>query len=471
MDNDLIITATIWTDSVEVNGNDSVFYLNRIMCDTCVTIIGGPNSCDTCYAAINRPQFFQRSVSVFSNGAVNFRDTGNLMLMTLANVSDTWLFDSSWNVSATVTSIGMDSIFGSFDSIKTILLTTGDTIILSQNFGVLQFPHGYGTNSYYRLAGIEGRNLGEQVPKFADFFDFDVGDMFEYKIADYTMECHPKDVIFKYTITNRLVNGNVYDFAVDGIKLLHDWMLWNPSCAPHDYYWTELFSNYHIVFIDSATHVTNKFNREYFILNYQIPELDIPCFGNYDSIYDRIRMFPDSNNLLQKSFGISGLPDVNNQSYYFYLNYLTDTLNPSGLNIAWQSHSLIYTVGLGVTAKSYSSCFEPSYEEHLTAYRKNGDTVGVFTPDSILLMGLKQEQFKDDVLISPNPATSILLISHLPHKLMEISLTDIQGKTLLKKTAEDFQVELDINDVESGLYFITIKSSAGIFSKKVLIQH
>ncbi|MEO8087131.1 MAG: T9SS type A sorting domain-containing protein [Bacteroidota bacterium] len=471
LDNDPVITSTIWSDSVTVNGTDSVFFLNRIMCDTCATVIGGPNPCDTCYAMKNIPQFFQRQTNVSSLGIVNFRDTGNIVINTLAALNDSWLFDSLQNITATVIAVATDSVFGNFDSVKTILLTSGDTIKLSQNFGVLQYPHHYGLNSYYRLAGIEGRGLGAQVPKFTDFFNFNVGDMFEFEISDYTWECHPQEEIFKYSIINKQVNGSQYEFTIQGIKLIHDWTIDNLNCIPHNYYWTSLYNNFIVTYYDSASHVTNRFNKEYFILNNQVPELDIPCYGNLDSINDHVRMFLDSNGVIQKSFGIAGLPGPYNWSYYFNLNYSNDILNPGGLGDAYQSYSMVYTFGLGVTAKTYSSCFEPWYEEHLTAYRKNGDTVGVFTSDSVLTVGLKEYNFISQIRISPNPASTSFSIYTSSEGEAQISITNLQGQILKTESIFSDHAEINVTDIENGLYFVRIKTADGIFSKMVMVLH
>src|SRR6186713_2375289 len=144
LDSDEVISATIWADSVDWNGSDSVFYLNRVLCDSCATFIGGPNPwCDSCYGLKNQPQFMQRKSVVSASGMVNFRDTNNIVLNTLAALNDTWLFDSVQSISATVLAISQDSVFGNTDSVKTLLLTTGDTVKLSKSYGLLQFPNGY----------------------------------------------------------------------------------------------------------------------------------------------------------------------------------------------------------------------------------------------------------------------------------------------------------------------------------------
>src|SRR6185436_16594747 len=100
LDADNVITATLWVDSVQLIGTDSVYFLNRIMCDTCATVINGPNNCDSCYGLKNQPQFLQRQSIASTNGIFNLRDTGNIVINTLAALNDSWLYDSVQNISA-----------------------------------------------------------------------------------------------------------------------------------------------------------------------------------------------------------------------------------------------------------------------------------------------------------------------------------------------------------------------------------
>jgi len=61
-------------------------------------------------------------------------------------------------------------IFNRADSIKTIQLSTGDTIIISKNYGIFRFDDIF-ENNKYSLVGINNL-LGDSVPDFFDFFDF-----------------------------------------------------------------------------------------------------------------------------------------------------------------------------------------------------------------------------------------------------------------------------------------------------------
>jgi hypothetical protein len=470
LNNDQIITATVWADSFQLNGADTILFLNRIMCDTCVTIIGGPNPCDTCYAAKNRPQFFQRQVSVSPNGIVNFLDTGNVVLNTLANLNDSWVFDSTWNVSATVISLGMDSVFGNFDSVKTILLSSGDTIILSQNFGVLQFPKGYGQNSYYRLVGIEGRNLGEQVPKFSDFFNFDIGDMFEYHDIGYFVygcqgiisDYQGCNIIRKYLVVNKNISGDTISYQIQGNRIQYCFALGMPwirdTCID--------LINETDTYIDSSDHFCNKFNREFLPLDYNLSADTFIFF----KIYDALRMRNDMHSVTTKSFGAQNIGTPTEYYYDTLLSQASDTLTNAYFGGAYCAYSGTYRVGLGLTDYARGACFEGSYESHLMAYRKGNDTVGIFTTDSVFTVGLSQLDHKEQIIISPNPSDNLVRISFPINNEAEVFLIDIQGKILITASINDSSIELNVSHIESGIYFITIKSSDGIFSKKVLIQ-
>lgn len=66
-----------------------------------------------------------------------------------ADVGETWNFTS--DIIATTVSIGEQEIFGEMDSIKTIVLSTNDTIVLSQNKGLIRYPDFENQGKYYEL--------------------------------------------------------------------------------------------------------------------------------------------------------------------------------------------------------------------------------------------------------------------------------------------------------------------------------
>jgi hypothetical protein len=484
LDNDQVISATIWADSVHWNGSDSVFYLNRVLCDSCATIIGGPNSlCDTCYGLKNQPQFMQRKSVVSVSGMVNFRDTNNIVLNTLATLNDTWLFDSVQSVSATVLTISADSVFGNPDSVKTILLTTGDTVKLSKSYGLLQFPNGYGFNSYYRLVGIEGRNLGEHIPRYADFFNFDVGDMFEYHgYSGYLIlgQCFPLTPdqyctwIRKFTVISKTQAADTLFIGISGLRQETCTSISSPF-PPFPTCTTATTLSGVIYFVDSAANWLNRsYPNQALKLENIFENYALPCFSN-DSAFDFVKVSRDSNSRIAKFVGMENaacsLASVNcNFRYQSEIHRFSDTLfyNTNG---PVGEYSQAAATGLGIIHYGVSHCFEGGIGEDLVAYRKGNDTVGVFTPDSVLVSGVGEQASSIELSIFPNPASDQISILFSGYTAGEIRLTDISGQVLLNQILEGDEVTLKTDHLSNGMYFVLIKTKDQVISKRVLVIH
>ena len=153
-----LITRTLRVDSVKVVNGDSLFYLNRIVtgCDTCS---------DTAYRLCNQATFLGKEMVKKAGGLFWFRSPGSLVVKSFANTGQTWLYDTLNNIQAQVVQKSFEPVFGINDSIKQIQLSNGKTLLLSKSFGFIQFQE---SGMDYQLEGIEGRNLGQQVPLFRD---------------------------------------------------------------------------------------------------------------------------------------------------------------------------------------------------------------------------------------------------------------------------------------------------------------
>lgn len=81
-----------------------------------------------------------RSMKQLPGGIYRFADTLIFELSVNNGINDSWMFDAANNISATVLYSGIQTVFGSNDSVKTALLSTNDTILPSGNHGILQFP-------------------------------------------------------------------------------------------------------------------------------------------------------------------------------------------------------------------------------------------------------------------------------------------------------------------------------------------
>ena len=175
------IIFSVWVDSIDFNGTDSVYFLNRVVrpCDTCsINYIDSihqqyPGYSNNLFFR-NQPQFLQRKINWNLLSLSSWlNDTASWALYPQLNSGSNWLFDTIHSITANLSDKTTGLVLGMNDSLEIIILSTGDSIVLSKNYGVVKFPAVFGTNLYYRLIGIEGLiNTGIKVPDFFDIFNY-----------------------------------------------------------------------------------------------------------------------------------------------------------------------------------------------------------------------------------------------------------------------------------------------------------
>ena len=251
IDTSYVISNTIWVDSVSFSGSDSVYFLNRIAvkCDTFNDVNQYP------IIIFNMPQFLKKKISFGNDGIYIFKDSSEFIINSLSAQGESWIFDSLNNVSATVTSFSEVLVFDIMDSVKTILLSTGDTIILSKSFGIIQFPSVLYSQINFRLKGIEGLGLGQKVPNFWDFYNFEVGDVFEYSGNIGWPEFWDMWTK-KYTITSKQITSSGYNYNV--------YYVLNQMQSNGVWIHSTIYSSDSIIsFQDSVNHIANKYQNEF----------------------------------------------------------------------------------------------------------------------------------------------------------------------------------------------------------------
>ncbi|MEO0473482.1 MAG: hypothetical protein AAF206_27970, partial [Bacteroidota bacterium] len=90
---------------------------------------------------IDAPQFLLRTIDHLAD-RIWFHDPGSFVLLTQTEVGQQWLFDTTAQVMALHERTSIETIYEQQDSVRLILLSTGDSIRWSQNYGLLQFPDG-----------------------------------------------------------------------------------------------------------------------------------------------------------------------------------------------------------------------------------------------------------------------------------------------------------------------------------------
>jgi len=459
--NSSMATTSVWIDSVKNN----VSYLNRIIapCDTCISSHLANDSYDTAYVLSNQPNFLQRQITRLSHGVYNFRDKGNIVIHTTDTLRTTWLFDSINNINAQVISKITTPIFSLSDSVQVIKLSSGDTIILSKNYGILQYPKAYGSHPYYKLVGIEGINKGLQTVKFKDFFNFSVGDIFQYSINNQNYIFTPPlftEGLKKITILSRIKNTDTIRYQVKTTLLDSTWLGGSPATTTFS---TSIDT---LTFIDSVNHFTNLYT------NQLVPVTVPPHFAFITTpAINQLQIDVDTNNLSVKRYGVV-CPNTTHSNTNYGVASSVDTINPylylvrNGVLILGREAK----VGLGITSDVYNN-YDELKTLCLTSYVKGTDTVGSIIPDAQISSIATNKINSFSITVFPNPANDKINITFSSFYKGEIEIYNNSGQQVFTASVNNIsQYKMDISNFSAGIYLIKCNYNNSFSTKKIIIQ-
>jgi hypothetical protein len=102
------------------------------------------------------------------------------------------------------------------------------------------------------------------------------------------------------------------------------------------------------------------------------------------------------------------------------------------------------------------------------AVGSNAGHVRVFENSSVV--GVNNVDYKDEVNAIPNPAVDFITI-HSRHKVTSYNLVSIDGRLIKQKDGLNLsEFPIDIHDLTSGLYILTIQTQGGKSSLKIVKQ-
>ncbi|MCF6342951.1 MAG: T9SS type A sorting domain-containing protein [Bacteroidales bacterium] len=453
-----LINNTVKIDSVGYYENDPVLFLNTIAaeCDTCD---GNSIPCSNWGNSPYRylivvPNFLQKQLHIMDDGKWYFQDTAGFVLLPRANLSDSWLFDTANNVLATITEKSFTEVFGQvFDSVKTISLSNGKVIRLSKNYGILEFPDLRGDAEPAFLSGIEGTtNAGTQIYHFRDYFDFNIGDIFQYWFDQYQVidQVYYTTRYTKYQIVSKEISADTIRYGIEGII---------QENTDNGFRFSDT-----LVFIDSAKHITNRY---------------INTLADYES-----ESFLEGMYLVRLLYSNNSFTLIDTSS-------LVDFSNPEAFepNLFWyceespgflgaqdmENIKHTYTPGLGLT-KFEIEGFEWGTIDWLIGFIRDGDTVGTIYEDGVLLTvqePIEPKLFK--TIVYPNPFHSstnitcelhqpssiqITFYNHLGKQIDYIRKEQAQGKQQFVWHAERFP---------AGVYYFRLQTGKQTASGKMLL--
>lgn len=420
--------------SSSVHNNDSIFQLNRLV------IILPYNA-----AVQNQPNFLQRTAIKHSNGDYYFYDNSAFFIKTLANVGDSWIFDTANSINATVTLVKLGTVLGISDSLKFITLSSGDVITISKEHGLIEFSRSYLNSNKFTLIGMENPNLGVQVPKFNDFFNYQVGDILEYE----TVYEHNSNTTISDFTQYRYNRYKILSISTIGqtIQLYVERKTKTPTSNGYGnplimVYTTDTIN---IALQNYADHPLNAYRSELGL-------------GGYT---DQLTFLTStaSGTKLYKHFHET-----------FVHQSVTDTIYQTVPPYHWLTIS--YLSGIGLVSYhdedyNYNNTYD-YYDSTLTGGIINGVLYGSLFYDPFFgdaIIGLPP----GSINVFPNPVSDEFLIAAAGMGKLEISIFSETGQFVLSRTFENLE-SINISDRPAGNYIYEIKNETGVLKNGILVK-
>jgi hypothetical protein len=99
--------------------------------------------------------------------------------------------------------------------------------------------------------------------------------------------------------------------------------------------------------------------------------------------------------------------------------------------------------------------------------------ISKFTCDGI--NNVRENSTNQQINIYPNPTSEILNINFLQtqRRNTEVVITNLLGEQVkeARNKSQEERVEMDVSNLPNGIYFVSVKTTEGIFTKKIIIQH
>lgn len=70
----------------------------------------------------------------------------------------------------------------------------------------------------------------------------------------------------------------------------------------------------------------------------------------------------------------------------------------------------------------------------------------------------------------PNPAKEVIYFDNTDNKSFSVSVYDVQGKILIEKTIENSSQSISVSSLNSGVYFVKVKTDSSSQTEKIIIS-
>lgn len=445
---------TIWADSIKIINSDSVFFLNKVIKKVKDEPQKKPPHYAIAFYLENQSQFFLSQILYSTNRDIVMKENDSIkyFIKPFAKLHETWVFDSLKNNSAKVVAVSTMTILGKIDSIKIIQLSNNDTIVLSKNYGITKFPTFDATHQHMNLVGIEGRNIGLVIPKYKDFFNFNVGDVFCYRIDSYYSSRDNSTNYQKITVKGKIIKG-------DSIFYLNCFGSYETGREAGLYVTKYIKKDSIFLYIDTPNDFLNKYGD-------QITNLQTIGDTYKPVIVSSSKKIIDTIFALTKTYQISPLAKISGSDTIIDHGGL---FPPHGLD---KESSSIFGTNLGLInyySERYSGWNNSTRRTALIGCIKNGIVHGTILADS-LFKSKSEVSIEDSIFnVYPNPANFEITIEYFENNKEGIlSILNINAQELKRQQIRNRKTQIDISNLKSGEYFIKMITDKTVKVRKII---
>jgi hypothetical protein len=452
---------SIRVDSVMGNPLDSVYYLTRYL-----ELL----SLDT--AAVNQPGFCQHSMHIRPGGWYQFVGPGNVAIHATAGLNDVWLLDSIQTLSATVEDIWQGTVLGQVDSLKLIRIAGGDSLILSKDHGIVEWPAALGAG-HFQLVGLQEQQLGERYPTFEEWFPYQVGQQFfwesEYLIFDGTSNAF-------YGHYKMLVDSVVHD--ADGIIVTFSYVYeYGAQTNNGPIYWSFIYtgSSYTVSMRKTGNTAFRHLHKE----AWSQPDSILVYLPTDLMDFRWVDLAPQYSTEFSKALEFSTIlrTEISRADTALILN-IGETnsaqagcfaMDSSGYALFYMWDQCEYRVrsGLGLEHIRFQGIDENG-ESNLVGYiTLSGDTVGnAWRTWFLTNVGDAGEL---PVQLYPNPATDRTIVQWPSGDAWKLELMDAKGMLLRMEEGIGSAHSLNVEGLPAGIYLLRLEQGGVSGSRRLSI--
>lgn len=420
-------------DSMSVSGTDTIYHFNRI------AFVADTNST---FLAINQALYGERKAKKLSAEEWIFFEPDTVYFNLKDSVGMHWQYK---------TGIGADyikkdsmSFLGISDSVRWIVLSTNDTLLLSKNYGIIRFVNYYfnpfdSLKREFTIYGEQQAALGFHLPTWKDVFNYSIGDSFcihgspdQNPVEEHSFTTFNENqfILDKHEFDDSIV------YYVRENHQYHIDFFYGP---PYSYDHTSGGNINRIITVNDFPF--NLLSRGTFIHHYIALTDGLLSSGSvptsYDSTYNVLDIIEEDSFLL-----------IKNQIETFDGVFMASTpipniikLNP-GMSI---SYDFVYKTGSGFILNQFSN-FENGFDYTKDAY----------TSSCKIYVGI-DEITSPEVKVFPTIVDDLLQIeSNEP--IQSILISNVMGELEMNTTEKN----IDVRTLSKGMHLLQIHSGEAV---------